>query len=82
MWRIGIEVRRQAEHRTRKRYSGSSEGEHSGLSASQPPARSKVPEVTLDFWLVKIAATTLGETGGDAGDDDARPWVPGRHAHI
>ena len=27
---------------------------------------SKVPEVTLIFWLIKIAATTLGETGGDA----------------
>ena len=27
---------------------------------------SKVPEVTLVFWLIKIAATTLGETGGDA----------------
>jgi uncharacterized membrane-anchored protein len=26
----------------------------------------KVPEVTLVFWLIKIAATTLGETGGDA----------------
>ena len=26
----------------------------------------KVPEVTLGFWLIKIAATTLGETGGDA----------------
>jgi len=26
---------------------------------------SKVPEVTLTFWLIKIAATTLGETGGD-----------------
>ncbi len=26
----------------------------------------KVPEVTLYFWLVKILATTLGETGGDA----------------
>ncbi len=26
---------------------------------------SKVPEVTLIFWIVKIAATTLGETGGD-----------------
>ena len=26
----------------------------------------KVPEVTLVFWIVKIAATTLGETGGDA----------------
>ena len=27
---------------------------------------SKVPEVTLMFWIVKVAATTLGETGGDA----------------
>ncbi|WP_407148326.1 hypothetical protein [Bradyrhizobium sp. ORS 86] len=27
---------------------------------------SKVPEVTLGFWLIKILATTLGETGGDA----------------
>ena len=27
---------------------------------------SKVPKVTLIFWIIKIAATTLGETGGDA----------------
>lgn len=27
---------------------------------------SKVPEVTLLFWIIKIAATTLGETAGDA----------------
>ena len=26
----------------------------------------KVPEVTLGFWIIKIIATTLGETGGDA----------------
>jgi len=26
----------------------------------------KVPEVTLVFWIIKILATTLGETGGDA----------------
>src|SRR6202049_2500851 len=26
----------------------------------------KVPQVTLVFWIVKILATTLGETGGDA----------------
>ena len=26
---------------------------------------SKVPEVTLGFWIIKILATTLGETGGD-----------------
>jgi uncharacterized membrane-anchored protein len=28
-------------------------------------SNSKVPEVTLVFWIIKIAATTLGETGGD-----------------
>jgi uncharacterized membrane-anchored protein len=26
----------------------------------------KVPEVTLAFWIIKIAATTLGETAGDS----------------
>ncbi len=29
-------------------------------------ALSKVPEVTLLFWIIKVAATTLGETAGDA----------------
>ena len=29
-------------------------------------ALSKVPEVTFGFWIIKIAATTLGETGGDS----------------
>ncbi|MCY7354041.1 MAG: hypothetical protein LH470_02975 [Lysobacter sp.] len=29
-------------------------------------ALSKVPAVTLGFWIIKILATTLGETGGDA----------------
>ena len=29
-------------------------------------AFSKVPAVTLGFWIIKILATTLGETGGDA----------------
>jgi uncharacterized membrane-anchored protein len=29
-------------------------------------ATSKVPEVTLLFWMLKVLATTLGETGGDA----------------
>jgi uncharacterized membrane-anchored protein len=33
---------------------------------NETQARSmKVPEVVLGFWVVKIAATTLGETGGD-----------------
>lgn len=32
-----------------------------------PATRSnKVPEVVLAFWIIKIIATTLGETGGDA----------------
>jgi uncharacterized membrane-anchored protein len=26
---------------------------------------SKVPQVTLAFWVIKILATTLGELGGD-----------------
>ena len=29
-------------------------------------ATAKVPAVTLGFWLIKILATTLGETGGDS----------------
>jgi uncharacterized membrane-anchored protein len=33
--------------------------------ALQREALSKVPEVTFAFWIIKIAATTLGETGGD-----------------
>jgi uncharacterized membrane-anchored protein len=33
---------------------------------NQGEERSKVPEVTLVFWIIKILATTLGETGGDA----------------
>ena len=33
---------------------------------NQEIERSKVPEVTLVFWIIKILATTLGETGGDA----------------
>lgn len=30
------------------------------------PGLAKVPAVTLGFWIIKIAATTLGETAGDA----------------
>src|SRR6266852_5041270 len=30
-----------------------------------PESLNEVPEVTLAFWIIKIAATTLGETGGD-----------------
>jgi len=32
---------------------------------SQQSLTTKVPAVTLGFWIIKIAATTLGETGGD-----------------
>jgi uncharacterized membrane-anchored protein len=36
------------------------------MNDAQSTALSKVPEVTLAFWVIKILATTLGETGGDA----------------
>ena len=36
------------------------------MNATRDENLSKVPEVTLIFWIIKIAATTLGETGGDA----------------
>ncbi len=36
------------------------------MDADRQDGLSKVPEVTLIFWIIKIAATTLGETGGDA----------------
>lgn len=36
------------------------------MNTSAETALSKVPEVTLLFWVIKIAATTLGETAGDA----------------
>jgi len=36
------------------------------MSTSIDAPLAKVPEVTLAFWIIKIAATTLGETGGDA----------------
>src|SRR5580698_317347 len=34
-------------------------------SPSHADVLSKVPVVTLGFWIIKILATTLGETGGD-----------------
>jgi uncharacterized membrane-anchored protein len=49
---------------------------------SRPNVMSKVPAVTLGFWIIKILATTLGETGGDTvtmswlGETTAHP-VPG-----
>lgn len=35
------------------------------MDAQTKQALSKVPAVTLGFWIIKILATTLGETGGD-----------------
>ena len=36
------------------------------VASANAPRFSKVPEVALGFWIIKILATTLGETGGDA----------------
>ena len=41
------------------------EGGRSGESSTSLET-SKVPQIALAFWIIKIAATTLGETGGDA----------------
>ncbi|WP_044561492.1 membrane protein [Azospirillum sp. B4] len=38
----------------------------SQIGAPKTDDSAKVPQVTLMFWVIKIAATTLGETGGDA----------------
>ena len=50
---------------------------------SSREALAKVPAVTLGFWIVKILATTLGETGGDTvtmtwlGETSAHPVANG-----
>jgi uncharacterized membrane-anchored protein len=36
------------------------------MQAETRSALAKVPELTLMFWVIKIVATTLGETAGDA----------------
>ena len=41
-------------------------GEPGLASSAKTAALSKVPAVTLGFWIIKILATTLGETGGDS----------------
>lgn len=51
-------------------------------------AMSKVPAVTLGFWIIKILATTLGETGGDAvsmswlGETTARAGSHGVNGYV
>src|SRR3982751_4401165 len=37
-----------------------------GYNQSQSEMLSKVPAITLGFWIIKILATTLGETAGDS----------------
>jgi len=36
------------------------------MTPAQAEMKSKVPRATFLFWIIKIMATTLGETGGDA----------------
>lgn len=38
---------------------------HDVVTTTTTSVRKKLPEVTLAFWIMKIAATTLGETAGD-----------------
>jgi uncharacterized membrane-anchored protein len=37
----------------------------------------KVPQVAFAFWVIKILATTLGETGGDALSGGQRTMILG-----
>ncbi|WP_309504982.1 hypothetical protein [Streptomyces sp. KM273126] len=43
----------------------SSKSNTSKMSSTTKSVMKKLPEVTLAFWIMKIAATTLGETAGD-----------------
>jgi uncharacterized membrane-anchored protein len=53
------------------------------MTQDQRHALTKVPAVTLGFWIIKILATTLGETGGDTvtmtwlGETTAHPVTGG-----
>jgi uncharacterized membrane-anchored protein len=48
------------------RYSQDEPSPKASWAKSGAPRSSKVPELVLGFWIIKILATTLGETGGDA----------------
>jgi uncharacterized membrane-anchored protein len=61
-----IEWRRAGGYMERKERSVANAGRGSAMTGMSQIAVSKVPEVTLGFWVIKILATTLGETGGDA----------------
>lgn len=47
------------------RYKPANPGSAMAVHDSSHHVKSKVPEVTIGFWIIKIVATTLGETGGD-----------------
>jgi uncharacterized membrane-anchored protein len=55
-----------AEHMNERQSQTEQEKRETCMNHTTERALSKVPEVTLIFWIIKIAATTLGETGGDA----------------
>ena len=48
------------------RFDGARLPPHAPAMSTITHTLSKVPAVTLGFWIIKILATTLGETGGDA----------------
>jgi uncharacterized membrane-anchored protein len=60
-----IAANRTSTRRTTYLAGGSCLVGYSGNRIDMPESFSKVPEVALGFWIIKIAATTLGETGGD-----------------
>ena len=47
-------------------YNNAASNENASVASQDEKTLSKVPELVLLFWIIKIAATTLGETGGDA----------------
>src|SRR6185503_16549279 len=62
--RLHLHPRRYRRHRTER---GAWPIEYAALQRkNRRPVLSKVPKVTLMFWIIKILATTVGETGGDA----------------
>ena len=48
-----------------------------GMTDVRSEILSKVPEITLTFWIIKILATTLGESGGDTVTNPTGLWRTG-----
>jgi hypothetical protein len=48
------------------RYTSAIRKQSTAMNVSAQTTLSKLPEITIRFWIDKIVATTLGETGGDA----------------